>query len=119
MWNVEHTDEFAAWWSALTVPRQDDVAAVVLLLMEHGPQLSFPFSSGLSGSRHPHMRELRIQSGGRPLRVFYAFDPRRTAILLIGGDKTGDGRFYEKMLRAADALYDDCIEEIRREGLIP
>ena len=119
MWNVEHTDEFGRWWAALPSSRQDDVAAVVVLLMEHGPQLAFPFSSGIAGSRHPHMRELRIQSGGRPIRIFYAFDPRRTAILLLGGDKTGDDRFYERWLRTADALYDDYIDEIRREGLIP
>lgn len=65
------------------------------------------------------MRELRVQSGGRPLRVFYAFDPRRSAILLIGGDKTGDDRFYERMVPIADQLYDDYIAEIRKEGLIP
>ncbi len=65
------------------------------------------------------MRELRVQSGGRPLRVFYAFDPRRYAILLIGGDKTGDGRFYERMIPIADSLYDAYIEEIRKEGLLP
>jgi hypothetical protein len=65
------------------------------------------------------MRELRVQSGGRPLRVFYAFDPRRSAILLIGGDKTGDGRFYERMVPIADELYDVYIAEIRKEGLIP
>jgi hypothetical protein len=65
------------------------------------------------------MRELRVQSGGRPLRVFYAFDPRRSAILLIGGDKTGDDRFYERMVPVADQLYDVYIAEIRKEGLIP
>jgi hypothetical protein len=65
------------------------------------------------------MRELRVQSAGRPIRVFYAFDPRRSAILLIGGDKTGDNRFYERMIPVADALYDDYINEIRKEGLIP
>jgi hypothetical protein len=65
------------------------------------------------------MRELRVQSGGRPLRVFYAFDPRRSAILLIGGDKTGDDRFYERMVPIADQLYDVYIAEIRKEGLIP
>ena len=65
------------------------------------------------------MRELRVQSGGRPLRVFYAFDPRRSAILLIGGDKTGDDRFYERMVPVADQLYDMYIAEIRKEGLIP
>ena len=64
------------------------------------------------------MRELRVQSSGRPLRVFYAFDPRRAAILLIGGDKTGDKRFYERVIPMADALYDVYIEEITREGLI-
>jgi hypothetical protein len=58
-------------------------------------------------------------SDGRPLRVFYAFDPRRSAILLIGGDKTGDDRFYERMIPIADQLYDVYIAEIRREGLIP
>ena len=65
------------------------------------------------------MRELRVQSGGRPMHVFYAFDPRRSAILLIGGDKTGDDRFYQRMIPIADALYDTYIAEIRKEGLIP
>ena len=64
------------------------------------------------------MRELRIQSGGRPLRVFYAFDPRRTVILLIGGDKTGDDRFYTEYVPRADNLYDEYIEELRKEGLL-
>jgi hypothetical protein len=64
------------------------------------------------------MRELRVQSGGDPLRVFYAFDPRRTAILLIGGNKAGDDRFYERMIPIADRLYDEHIDQIRREGLI-
>jgi hypothetical protein len=118
-WGVEHTDEFAAWYGALSESQQDDIAAVGLLLMEHGPQLPFPHSSGISGSRHAHMRELRIQSGGRPIRVFYAFDRRRTAILLVGGDKTGGDRFYERMVPIADSLYDTYIDEIRKEGLIP
>jgi hypothetical protein len=65
------------------------------------------------------MRELRVQSRGDPLRVLYAFDPRRAAILLIGGNKTGDNRFYDHMVPLADRLYDDYIEELRKEGLIP
>ena len=122
VWNVEYTDEFARWFQSLGEMQQDDVTVAGLLLMEQGPQLPFPHSSGLVGSRHPHMRELRVQSGGRPIRVFYAFDPRRSAILLIGGDKTGDKRFYDKMIPIADRLYDAYdayIEEIRNEGLIP
>ena len=64
------------------------------------------------------MRELRIQAKGAPIRVFYAFDPRRTAILLIGGDKSGDKRFYKRMIRIADDLYDVHLEELAEEGLI-
>lgn len=64
------------------------------------------------------MRELRVQSGGNPLRVFYAFDPRRTAILLIGGDKTGKDRFYEEYVKLADDLYDTYLAELRTEGLL-
>jgi len=67
-------------------------------------------------SRHPQMRELRTQSGGRPLRTLYAFNPLRTAILLIGGDKTGDDRWYDKMVPAADRLLDDHLKELRKEG---
>ena len=64
------------------------------------------------------MRELRTQSGGRPLRTLYAFDPFRAAILLIGGDKTGDDRFYERMIPIADKLYDVHLDELKKEGLI-
>jgi len=65
------------------------------------------------------MRELRVQRGGRPVRIFYAFDPRRSAILLIGADKTGDKRFYETMIPVADRLYDEYLEELKKEGLLP
>ena len=118
-WNVECTDEFAEWYHDLSEAQQDDMTAAGLLLMEMGPQLPFPHSSGINGSKHAQMRELRVQSRGRPLRAFYAFDPRRSAILLIGGDKTGDDRFYARMIPIADKLYDVYIAEIRREGLIP
>src|SRR4051794_12573283 len=74
--NVEHTDEFAGWYRDLNEAQQDDVTAAGLLLIEQGPRLPFPFSSGINGSKHAHMRELRVQSGGRPLRIFYAFDPK-------------------------------------------
>ena len=76
-WNVEYTDAFGDWWSTLNESQQDDVAAIVALLERRGLRLPFPYSSGINGSRHTHMRELRVQSGGDPLRVFYAFDPRR------------------------------------------
>jgi hypothetical protein len=115
-WIVEHTDEFSDWYEDLSETQQESVRARVLLLEDLGPQLSFPHSSGVTGSKHGHMRELRVQSGGQPLRVFYAFDPRRIAILLIGGDKTGDDRFYKRMIPIADALYDRYIAESERKG---
>lgn len=118
-YTVEYTDEFGAMWADLSDSQQEDVSAIVALLEERGPQLPFPYSSGIAASRHPHMRELKIQSGGRPIRIFYAFDPRRTAILLIGGDKTGQDRFYEMYVPQADALYDTHLAELRQEGLIP
>ena len=117
-WSVEYTDEFDDWWQMLTVEEQKDLTAGVELLEERGPHLGYPYSSGIHGSRHGHMRELRAQSKGRPLRVFYAFDPLRSAILLIGGDKTGDSRFYERYIPVADRIYDEHLEELRKEGLI-
>ena len=118
-WEVEYTNEFNEWWDGLTRRQQIDFATEVKLLQEHGPTLSFPHSSGVHGSRHSRMRELRAQSGGKPLRAFYAFDPRRMAILLIGGDKTGDDDFYKRYIPIADDLYDQHVAELRREGLIP
>lgn len=114
---VEYTDEFGRWWWSLGEREQVDVRSVVRLLEDHDVRLGFPYSSGINGSRHGHMRELRVQSGGRPLRVFYAFDPVRNAILLIGGDKTGDERFYEVFVPVADRLYDEHLAVLRKEGL--
>lgn len=117
-WEIEYTDEFDIWWNRLSHKEQNDIAAVVNLLAEKGANLPFPYSSGIMGSKYSQMRELRVQSGGRPLRIFYAFDPRRTAILLTGGDKTGDDRFYETYIPIADGLYDLYLEELKKEGLL-
>ncbi len=115
---AEYTDEFGDWWTSLNAAEQQDVAAYVALLEQRDEKLGHPHSSAINGSRHGHMRELRVQSGGKPIRVFYAFDPRRMAILLIGGDKTGDGRFYVTFIPVADRLYDEHIAELRKEGLL-
>src|SRR5258705_347899 len=81
-----------------------------------GPMLLFPYSSGVEGSEYSHMRELRIQHGGRPYRVLYAFDPRSAALLLIGGDKTGQDRWYEQYVPVADRIYKAHLDEIEKEG---
>lgn len=115
-WLVEYTDEFGNWWQTLTDGMQISIDAHVRKLEQLGPNLPFPYSSGIAASRHGHMRELRVQSGGAPLRIFYAFDPRRAAILLIGGDKSGDARFYERYIPIADRLYDEHLVEVREEA---
>ncbi len=114
-YQVEYTDEFAEWWDRLDGAEQDAVTRVVRLLEERGPTLPFPYSSGVIGSKFKHMRELRIQHEGRPYRVLYAFDPRSAALLLIGGDKTGNSRWYDEYVPVADRLYEAHLKEIELE----
>ncbi len=117
MWEVEYTDEFEDWWITLIESEQIDVASCVDLLEKRGPNLQFPYSSGVEDSKHQHMRELRIQHHGRPYRVLYAFDPRRCAILLLGGDKTGNNRWYTTHIPIADKLYDEHLRELKEERI--
>lgn len=118
MWDIEYTDEFEEWWDNLDEPEQDSLRASVELLGRLGPNLGRPHVDHIKDSKHSNMKELRTQHGGRPLRTFFAFDPRRSAVLLIGGDKTGDDRFYETMIPRADRLYDVYLDELQEEGLI-
>jgi len=114
-WEVEYTDEFDQWWLGLTHEEQESITAYVGLLEEKGPRLPFPYSSDVRGSKHGQMRELRVQHQGRPYRVLYAFDPKRVALLLIGGDKTGNNRWYDEFVPQADRLYDEHLEALKRE----
>ena len=117
-WDVEFTDELGAWWETLDEREQESIGASVQLPEARGPQLGYPHSSGIAQSRHAHMRELRVQHDGQPYRILYAFDPRRSAILLIGGNKTGDNRWYDVFVPIADRFYDEHLAELRKEGLI-
>lgn len=118
MWEVEFTDEFGRWWRSLSEDQQGVIDRSVGVLRASGPALGRPRVDTLKGSRHANLKELRVQHLGHPLRVFFAFDPRRAAILLIGGDKTGDERFYDRMIPVADDLYDVYLAELRKEGLV-
>ena len=95
-WELEYTDEFGEWWDGLAEAEQEDVRASVNLLRRFGPTLGRPHVDSVASSRHANIKELRIQHRGRPYRVLFAFDPRRAAILLIGGNKTGKGRWYKE-----------------------
>jgi hypothetical protein len=116
-WSVEFTDEFELWWDSLTVGEQEDVRASVNVLRQCGPSLGRPHVDSVAGSRYPNMKELRTQHAGRPYRTLFAFDPRRVAILLIGGDKTGNNRWYEEFVPLADKIYAEHLKEIAEEGI--
>ena len=114
-WEVEFTDEFESWWNTLSEGEQVDIDAIVGLLEVMGPSLPYPYSSDAKGSKHGPMRELRIQHEGKPYRIFYAFDPRRAAILLIGGRKTSNARWYEKYISIADKIYEEHLNLLEDE----
>ena len=116
-WEIEFTDEFERWWNGLSEDEQVSVDSAVRLLAMVGPTLRYPYSSGVNGSRHSRMRELRVQHEGRPYRVLYAFDSRRIALLLLAGDKTGNERWYEENVPLADRLYDEHLAVLEKEGL--
>jgi hypothetical protein len=115
---VNYTDEFGEWWAELTVEQQEDITARVELLEQDGPALGRPTVDRVKTSAFKNMKELRCSSDGA-LRVLFAFDPRREAILLIGGDKTGEwNEWYEWAVPKADDLYAEYLRELRREGII-
>lgn len=117
MWNVEFTDQFEDWWTSLGDDAQDAIAAAVDILQEFGPGCGRPMVDTIKGSRHSNMKELRPQYAN--IRVLFAFDPRRMAILLIGGDKTNHwADWYRVYVSLADDLYDIHLAELRAEGLI-
>lgn len=105
-----------SWEADGLLDLQDSVTHYVGLLESHGPHLGYPYSSRVARSKHPHLRELRVPHEGRPYRVLYAFDPRRVAVLLIGGDKTGSNRWYEEFVPRADRLYDEHLALLGMEG---
>lgn len=113
-WEVEYTYEFEEWWNCLSEAEQVDIDTVVRLLAAKGPRLPYPYGSSIYESKHGHMRELRIQHLGDPYKNLYAFDPRRVAILLIGGNKSGNDRWYEQYIPIADKLYDEHLRSLNQ-----
>ena len=91
------------------------MAVIVALLEELGPQLGHPYSAAVKSSRHGRMRELRVQHQGNPYRVLYAFDPRRVALLLLGGDKTGDAGWYGRVVPVADKLFAEHLADLKKK----
>lgn len=115
-WEIEFTDPFEEWWESLSGSQQEALDARVSLLSETGPGLGRPTVDQVKSSHHQNMKELRASSDG-DLRVLFAFDPRRTAILLIGGNKSGDwDKWYETAVPRADDPFAEHLAELEREA---
>ena len=116
-WDVEIGDEFEPEFDALPEDVQDEILAHARLLQEYGPQLGRPRVDTLNGSRHANMKELRFHAADGVWRVAFAFDPRRHAILLVAGDKSGgsEKRFYDELIRKADKRFDAHLANMKKE----
>ena len=110
---IEYTDTFETWWDTLTVDEQSSVSDAVIVLGEHGPDLGRPRVDTLKGTKYANLKELRVQHDGDPLRVLFAFDPRRVALLLVGGNKQSDSRWYARNIEIAERLYTLHLEQLR------
>jgi len=116
MWDVVTTDRFDEWFEKMNDTDRANIIAGMLLLQEKGPSLPRPYADTIEGSKFPNMKELRIQSKGKPLRVFFAFDPKRKAVLLCAGDKTGnEKRFYKIMIPLAEKEYQIHLNQLEAE----
>jgi hypothetical protein len=107
VWTVRFGDDFEEEFSALPQGVQDELLACARLLEEFGPNLGRPWVDTLNGSDYANMKELRFDAADGVWRVAFAFDPKRQAILLVGGDKSGGSqkKFYKKLLKNADDRY--------------
>jgi hypothetical protein len=114
-WEVEVSDEFLEWYDGLREDEWSSVNNAVDILATYGPDLGCPYVDSIRGSRFPNMKELRVQHRGKPYRILFAFDPRRNAYLILGGDKTGNPRWYFDAVRRADKIYEMHLKEI--EGI--
>lgn len=120
---MERTDEFTGWWDELSEREQIEVAKIVGVLAEKGPNLKRPCAGKIEGSKKiPNLKELVIQVAGDPYRVFFMFDKRKAGILLLGARKTGGKKvqaaWYKARIRKVEPIYEQYVAELRKEGLI-
>jgi hypothetical protein len=110
-WEIVFHREFEVWFFDLDVDVQTSIAMVLDVLEEQGATLGRPYVDTLKGSILTNMKELRVQHDGDPYRILFAFDPQRQAVLLVGGNKRGDKRWYEVNIPIAERLFKDYLEE--------
>lgn len=114
-WTVLLADEFEPEFAALPDPVQDELLAMTRLLQQLGPQLGRPRADTLKNARHANMKELRFDAADGAWRVAFALDPKRRAIVLVAGDKSGgsEKRFYRELIRKADERFDAHLARLR------
>jgi hypothetical protein len=90
---------------------------VARILQKFGPKLKRPHADTMNGSRHANMKELRFKAADGIWRVAFAFDPKRKAVLLVAGDKSGasEKRFYRELIKKADKRYDDHLARLKKK----
>jgi hypothetical protein len=115
-WEVLLAGEFEPEFHSLHTDVQDEILALAVLLRQFGPGLGRPRADTLKDSRHANMKELRFAAQDGVWRVAFAFDPRRRAILIVAGDKSGgsEKRFYRELIRKADDRFDAHLERLKR-----
>ena len=112
MYEIIFAPQFEDWLDSLNQDEQDDVLAALVVLRQYGHQLGRPHADTLKDSKLTNLKELRVQHAGKPYRAFYVFDPHRQAVMLCGGDKTGDKRFYRRMIPIAESIYQTYLETL-------
>lgn len=112
-WQVKTTDMFDEWFDLLSDEDRAAMLAAMLVLQQKGPLLSRPYADTIKGSAYSNMKELRVQSKGKPIRAFFAFDPERSAILLCAGNKAGNEKqFYKQMVPLADREFTEYLAKM-------
>jgi hypothetical protein len=112
VFKVVTTSVFNGWLQKQSSEVMAEAAAVVLLLREYGHQLGRPHADTLKGSKHANMKELRVKTSRAEVRIAFAFDPERRAVVLVAGDKRGvsEKRFYKRLIAKADALFTEYLQ---------
>ncbi len=118
-WIVRFETKFDEEFSELSVEVQDELLAHALMLEKFGPQLGRPFVDTLKGSKHSNMKELRFKADRGVWRVAFAYDPKRQAILLVAGNKSGvsEARFYKELIRKADERFSKYLSDAKKGKL--
>lgn len=112
---VNFSGEFQEWLEEQEEDLQDTVLMYIRLLEQYGPQLGRPQADTLTGSKLSNLKELRVQHRGEPYRLLYAFDPKREALILLGGNKANDKRWYETMIPKAEAIFKEHLQTLLEE----